>query len=725
MLHWGLENDRVTGDHLRKTMGLRRPSDHPFMSRLDTWKAVRGVVRAASDAPFTAFDNAFTARMWLNEAVADDDPASFQTVQLGARKQTKVGPWNHGNAPMRIAGVMADGDFRMQASYESPSRPANLEVGPIPTAPVPVGDFFELPLTFIPSEIGTHTGTLTIVTHADAPNSIRVIRIALHALVDSFAVSLVDPAPPAPLDFGPVNVGDVRTVGVVVHADGTLGAGLDHFVASDPAGAAQVDVAINFVGGVAAGQDKTYWVSYTPNVAGPLSTTLTLTFTGGGPFTPYTQDVVLPVIGSGVGAQAELSPAALDFGTLTVNAHSTPQLITVRNVGQAPLVINGSITGSGFLLAGPLPASILPGQEDQVAVEFRPVGDGPVSDTFTIQSNSAQPPVPVVLTGVGVLEALLTAKPASLGFAAVPVGSKSPGKQCVVTNAGVRPVALQGFAFSGPDAADFTITANDHKAGDVLLPEQTCTMTVVFSGSAAGPRAATLEVAHDWPNSPFRVPVEGLAVDPKGIVSLVTEIDFGDVPVGTKSAARRVSLVNRSGSVANIATVDVTGMDLADFALGKDGCSGTQLLDGGRCTLQVIAAPAAMGRKEAELTITADVPADVVPLRANGLDISVQWSTALLDFSTWKVGQTSNPKETVSIHNSGNTSVVISQIDVTGDFFVQDPAAQFPEIRPNADRFIWVWFRPTTAGVHQGSITIQTVSHGALPSLPLTGMAIA
>ena len=51
-----------------------------------------------------------------------------------------------------------------------------------------------------------------------------------------------------------------------------------------------------------------------------------------------------------------------------------------------------------------------------------------------------------------------------------------------------------------------------------------------------GPRAATLEVAHDWPNSPFRVPVEGLAVDPKGIVSLVTEIDFGDVPVGTKSA---------------------------------------------------------------------------------------------------------------------------------------------------------------------------------------------
>ena len=154
-----------------------------------------------------------------------------------------------------------------------------------------------------------------------------------------------------------------------------------------------------------------------------------------------TGDVVLPVIGSGVGAQAELFPTTLDFGTLTVNARSAPQLITVRNVGQAPLLVSGSITGSGFRLAGPLPASIAPGQEDEVALEFVPGIDGPVTDTFTIQSNSAQPPVPVALTGVGVLEALLTAKPASLGFGSVPVGSESPGTKVVVTNAGIVPVA--------------------------------------------------------------------------------------------------------------------------------------------------------------------------------------------------------------------------------------------------------------------------------------------
>jgi Abnormal spindle-like microcephaly-assoc'd, ASPM-SPD-2-Hydin len=292
-----------------------------------------------------------------------------------------------------------------------------------------------------------------------------------------------------------------------------------------------------------------------------------------------------------------------------------------------------------------------------------------------------------------------------------------------VTNAGSVPVVLQGFAFSGPDAADFRIAANDRKVGDVLLQEQQGTMTVVFGGSATGPRAATLEVAHDWPNTPFRVLVEGIAVDAKGLVPLVTEVDFGDVPVGTSSSRRRVTLTNKSGGVATIASVAVTGKDLADFTTGKDGCSGAQLQPGDRCTLLVAATPSTIGAKEAELTVTADVPADAVPLRANGLDISMQWSTPLVDFANWAVGQTSQ-RQTIWIHNSGNTPVVITQIDVAGEFLVQDTVPQFPEVRPNSEKYFWVWFRPVTPGPRQGSITLHTATHGTLPPLPLAGVAV-
>jgi hypothetical protein len=41
-----------------------------------------------------------------------------------------------------------------------------------------------------------------------------------------------------------------------------------------------------------------------------------------------------------------------------------------------------------------------------------------------------------------------------------------------------------------------------------------------------------------------------------------------------------------------------------------------------------------MDTREAELTVAADVPADVVPLRAVGLDVRVDWSHASLEFGT-------------------------------------------------------------------------------------------
>lgn len=722
MLHWGLENDRVTGQHLRNTLALRRPAS-PGIGRLDTWKAVRGLVRAAGQATFNAFNNAFTTRMWLNAAVDDDDPWSFQTVQLGTRKATKVGARNVGNAPRRIIGVSADGDFRMRALPGSPGLPPNLEVGPIPAAPVAAGSIFELPLALTPTEARLHNGTLTIVTHADVPDSIRVIRIRLHANVDAMAVSMVDPAPPAPLDFGPVDVGSTKTVGIVVRCDGTLNASLDRYTAPDPAAWAQLGVATFAVGSVPAGQTKTYWVSFTPAVSGPFSITLTLHFVGGSAFSPHAQDVSLAVTGTGVGAQAVLSPSSLAFGTVTVGARSAIQRISIRNAGQIPLTIASALTGSGFAVAGPLPATVAPGQEEEADLQFRALADGPVSNTFSIQSNSAQPPVPIALSGIGALGAYLTAKPAMASFGTVPVGSQSPEREIEISNDGLVPVTLQGFALGGPDAAAFRIVRNDRAVGDVLGPEQRCRIVVVFADPKSGPKAATLEIAHDLPNTPFRVPVDGRSVEPKGLVPTVTELDFGEVAVGT-SKQRRFTLTNAAGrSMATIASITVAGKDLADFAIVKDDCSGNRLDPGDTCTLTVAAAPVSMGALEAELKIETNVPADPIPLRAVGMDVRVDWSPPSLDFATWKVAQTSQ-RQTVAIRNAGNAPVVVTQIVAAGEFMVVDTVPQFPSVPPNGEKYLWVWFRPTVAGPAQGSITVQTASHGTLPPLPLAGIAV-
>ena len=444
MLHWGLENDRVNGGHLRATMALRRPAS-PGISKLDTFKAVRGVVRAASLSQPNVFDNAFTSRMWLQSQVADDDPYSFQSVLQGTRKSTVIAPWNRGHAPMRIIGVYAEGAFRLRGSFDTPSRPPNLEVGLLPASPTPVGDFFQLPVTFIAVEPGQHDGTLTIVTYADVPDSIRVIRVHLHANVDALVVSVVDPVPPLGRDFGTVTVGDTKTVQILVHSDSTMGAQLDSYACSDASATSQIGVATIGVGPLLPGQTKAYWVSCTPTVVGPFATNLTLAFVAG-VFTRYTQELTVLLFWNAVGAQAELSPSSLDFGTVVVGARSAAAPVTLRNRGQLPLTVSYALIGAGFQLTGQAPTSVGAGQDEEIFIEFRPVADGPVSYAFSLATNSAQPPAPVLLTGIGLLQLFFTASPAWVSFGSVTIGSQSPQKVVEIVNAGQIVVGSQRSA---------------------------------------------------------------------------------------------------------------------------------------------------------------------------------------------------------------------------------------------------------------------------------------
>ena len=260
-------------------------------------------------------------------------------------------------------------------------------------APVQTGGIFELPMTFIPTENGTHTGTLTIVTHADAPGSVRVIRIALHASVEAFGVSLVDPVPPTPLDFGPVNVGDTRTVGVVVRADGTLAAYLDTYAAADPAGAAQLGVATIGVGSVPAEQTKTYWVSYTPTIVGPLSDQPDSDLRR-----RRTHDALHPgrrAARHRVGRRGA-GGALADRTRLRDADGERPQRAADRSRcgtwAKPRCIVSGSITGSGFRLAGPLPASILPGPGRADRPRVRPGCRRPGDGHLHRSSRTARPP---------------------------------------------------------------------------------------------------------------------------------------------------------------------------------------------------------------------------------------------------------------------------------------------------------------------------------------------
>jgi hypothetical protein len=120
--------------------------------------------------------------------------------------------------------------------------------------------------------------------------------------------------------------------------------------------------------------------------------------------------VNVSLTGTGVAPEITVTPAALQYGTVTVGTASTMQPVTVRNDGTANLVM-GTVTLGGanpdqFKMA---PAndhcsgqSLAPAATCTVGIRFKPTSTGVKSATVTFPSNDAdEPSVAVTLGGTG------------------------------------------------------------------------------------------------------------------------------------------------------------------------------------------------------------------------------------------------------------------------------------------------------------------------------------
>lgn len=146
------------------------------------------------------------------------------------------------------------------------------------------------------------------------------------------------------------------------------------------------------------GESKVITVSYAPRATGPSSGTLTVTPLSGGL-------VSVPVTGTGGAANAalSLSPAALSFGNVSLQATST-QSVTLSNTGNENIQVAGvSLKGAGLGVANLTPGLTLsPQQSVGFNVLFRPTVAGSVTGTLTISSPALASPVQLAISGTGV-----------------------------------------------------------------------------------------------------------------------------------------------------------------------------------------------------------------------------------------------------------------------------------------------------------------------------------
>jgi gliding motility-associated-like protein len=212
-----------------------------------------------------------------------------------------------------------------------------------------------------------------------------------------------------------------------------------------------------------------------------------------------------------------------------------------------------------------------------------------------------------------------------------------------------------------------------------------------------------------------------ITVDGSGLANGTT-LNFSSLVVG-EAETKDFVITNDGTATLTIGATSVTG----DFSI--QGTAPTSITAGGNQTLTLQFLPTQAGTRSGTITFSSngDTPNYAINLSGSGIaaiatlevteDGTGHGSGSGLEFSSTDIGN-GESKEIV-ITNTGNAALVITEIQVSGDFAIVGDVPS--SIAPGASATLTVQFTPTAAGAREGTMTI--VSNGDTPVfvLNLTG----
>lgn len=142
--------------------------------------------------------------------------------------------------------------------------------------------------------------------------------------------------------------------------------------------------------------------------------------------------------------------------------------------------------------------------------------------------------------------------------------------------------------------------------GVAVSPGGDCTVALSFTPSAPGPASARLTVAEEGFQA---VSVETTVRGGGGEPALRTDPagrDMGSVVVGQPSEEFLFDVQNISLVPTSVASIRVTGINAADFAVTSDNCVGRPLNPRSTCSIGLTFVPTAAGRRSALVEIATD-----------------------------------------------------------------------------------------------------------------------
>ena len=441
-----------------------------------------------------------------------------------------------------------------------------------------------------------------------------------------------------------------------------------------------------------------------------------------------------------------LNPTSLSFANVP-GSSSTQQTITITNTGSYTLQIAAPATNSSSFATTSNCASLPPSATCSITVTFSP-STATVTDTLSIPVTSSAPGSPatvytVPLSGTYTTEEFgLQILPTQADYG--PTQDKSLGltRQFTINNLTAKSLTLslalpRQFVLTEPPCA-------------ALWPKASCTFSVQFLPLTNGDITGTL-FAQATPTDGsatlnglayvegYGIGTETLAISGNILPGRV--VDFGQVASGQK-ATRSLTLTNSGSAPLTIRRV------LSEWPFLSTTTCGTALAPTQYCSVTVTYSPlnqtatgssptpfntdsgsliiesdAASGPDIIDLTGTTTpvfvtAPANTAPL------ISYTASQNSLTFAATSGGNAS-ASQTITLANTGTTSIHITALTATPDFTV---TGSCPVIVPGASCPISVAFTPTASSSQTTSnvidaLEISSDSSASLDFISLFGVA--
>jgi hypothetical protein len=275
-----------------------------------------------------------------------------------------------------------------------------------------------------------------------------------------------------------------------------------------------------------------------------------------------------------------------------------------------------------------------------------------------------------------------------------------------VVAAGTAPLGYQwqknGANISGGTSASYTTPAT-------ATTDSGSTFRVVVSNTAgtATSAAATLTV------NPAPAPA---------IQVSSTSISFGNDVVGSNSSQLLV-ITNTGAATLTITQVNETGsaFSVSGYTLPLSVNAGNQT------TIAVAFLPTSVGAASGNISVVSNAPTSPTSVGLSGTGIAATFtlgiSPASLSFGNVTTN-TSSATQNVTLTNTGNSKVTISQITLSGSGYSMTGGSAPVTLTPSQNLILTNQFSPTVAGSVSGSLSMVSNASGSPAAVPLSGTGV-